>query len=101
MKSRPSGKADQNSQPPYIPNSQWRKRVRRFRLSPSFFKNSRLTAKKKTVIIPVLIVNCKKLTVKKGPLAQLARALPWHGRGQGFKSLMVHQTYIKISVGKI
>ena len=25
-----------------------------------------------------------------GPLAQLARALPWHGRGQGFKSLMVH-----------
>ena len=25
-----------------------------------------------------------------GPLAQLARALPWHGRGQGFKSLTVH-----------
>lgn len=25
-----------------------------------------------------------------GPLAQLARVLPWHGRGQGFKSLMVH-----------
>ena len=26
-----------------------------------------------------------------GPLAQLARALPWHGRGRGFKSLKVHQ----------
>jgi hypothetical protein len=25
-----------------------------------------------------------------GPLAQLARVLPWHGRGQGFESLMVH-----------
>mgnify|MGYP007002348491 FL=1 len=28
-----------------------------------------------------------------GPLAQLARALPWHGRGQGFKSLMVHNPH--------
>ena len=28
---------------------------------------------------------------KKGPVAQLARALPWHGRGQGFKSPRVHQ----------
>ena len=26
-----------------------------------------------------------------GPLAQLARAPPWHGGGQGFESLMVHQ----------
>lgn len=26
-----------------------------------------------------------------GPLAQLARVLPWHGRGQGFESLMVHK----------
>ena len=30
--------------------------------------------------------------IRNGPLAQLARALPWHGRGQGFKSLMVHKS---------
>ena len=33
-----------------------------------------------------------------GPLAQLARALPWHGRGQGFKSLMVHIIIILFNI---
>ena len=33
-----------------------------------------------------------------GPLAQLARALPWHGRGQGFKSLMVHHFFMKTTL---
>lgn len=30
--------------------------------------------------------------IQEGALAQLASALPWHGRGQGFESLMLHQT---------
>ncbi len=30
------------------------------------------------------------ITETYGALAQLASALPWHGRGQGFESLMLH-----------
>ncbi len=33
-----------------------------------------------------------------GALAQLASALPWHGRGQGFESLMLHQYRFKNQV---
>ena len=32
--------------------------------------------------------------IQEGALAQLASALPWHGRGQGFESLMLHQGII-------
>ena len=34
-----------------------------------------------------------------GPLAQLARALPWHGRGQGFESLKVHHFAPRFNLG--
>lgn len=33
----------------------------------------------------------KRKIALRGPLAQLARALPWHGRGHGFESHRVHQ----------
>ena len=34
------------------------------------------------------------MVVVNGALAQLASALPWHGRGQGFESLMLHQIFM-------
>ncbi len=33
---------------------------------------------------------CTIFNIKFGAVAQLARALPWHGRGQGFKSPQLH-----------
>lgn len=33
---------------------------------------------------------------RSGPIAQLARALPWHGRGQGFEPPWVHQNMEEI-----
>lgn len=34
------------------------------------------------------------LLKERGGLAQLARALPWHGRGDRFESDMLHHEYI-------
>ena len=38
----------------------------------------------------------KILRLFRGAVAQLARALPWHGRGQGFESPQLHQVFHKL-----